>query len=106
MVKISDLRVRDVVNMKDGRKLGYVGDIELDLESGEIKSIIVPRKTGWFFFWPREKEHIIPWCDIVKIGVDIILVELNENEETLHQDRPRRKNNPNLWKKPPYIGPV
>lgn len=39
-----DFKHKEVININDGRKLGYVQDVCADLESGTITSIIVPRK--------------------------------------------------------------
>ncbi|HAA09099.1 MAG TPA: YlmC/YmxH family sporulation protein, partial [Syntrophomonas sp.] len=36
MIKISDLRNRDVVNILDGKKLGNIIDIDLDLDNGKV----------------------------------------------------------------------
>lgn len=82
MVKISDLRMREVINIADGRRLGPIKDIDIDLEQGRITAIILPyqgaRLMGLF---SRENEIIVPWEKIVKIGVDVILVELNVPHE-------------------------
>ena len=41
-MRICDLKCREVINIKDCRRLGFVGDIDFDLESGCILAIIVP----------------------------------------------------------------
>ena len=38
-----DFKHKEVINIKDGRRLGYVQDVTANLESGIITSIIVPR---------------------------------------------------------------
>lgn len=38
-----DFRHKEVINIKDGKRLGYVQDVCADLASGNITSIIVPR---------------------------------------------------------------
>lgn len=38
-----DFRHKEVVNINDGRRLGFVQDVTADLETGMITSIIVPR---------------------------------------------------------------
>lgn len=76
MVKISELRNRDVVNVVDGRRLGVICDLDLDLENGRILAIIVPGSTRLFSFFGGGRDYVIPWDNIVKIGVDTILVEM------------------------------
>lgn len=75
MIRISELRERDVVNVNDGRRLGMIRDLELDLEKGTIKAIIVPAAGGVWGKFSRTKDYLIPWEKIVKIGIDTILVD-------------------------------
>ncbi|MBP1762854.1 MAG: YlmC [Firmicutes bacterium] len=76
MVKISDLRAREVVNILDGKKLGNIIDIDLDMERGKVLAFVLPgRLRGWSIFSRRE-EVIVPWDKIVRIGRDVILVEV------------------------------
>lgn len=76
MVRASDLRLRDVVNVPDGSRLGLISDFELDLETGKIVSVIVPGPGRFLGFLGRETEYVIPWEHIHKIGTDVILVDL------------------------------
>lgn len=72
---IADLRDKEVVNICDGKMLGYVCDVEIDLNTGHLCSIIVPGESKGFGF-SRGGEIIIPWDKIEKIGEDTILVAL------------------------------
>ncbi|HAP94113.1 MAG TPA: YlmC/YmxH family sporulation protein [Desulfotomaculum sp.] len=76
MAKISDLRVREVINIADGRKLGPIKDIDIDLEQGRISAIILPGPSRLMSFFGREEEIVVPWEKIKKIGLDVILVDL------------------------------
>jgi YlmC/YmxH family sporulation protein len=76
MVRISDLRSRDVVNILDGKKLGHIYDIELDLEVGKVVAIILPGRLRGFSIFAKREEIVIPWKKIVRIGRDVILVEV------------------------------
>ncbi|MCW3491219.1 YlmC/YmxH family sporulation protein [Dethiobacter alkaliphilus] len=76
MIKISDLRNRDVVNVVDGKRLGVICDLDLDLEQGRICALIVPGGSKFFSFFSGGQDYVIPWENIIKIGVDTILVEL------------------------------
>lgn len=77
VVKTSDLRVKDVVNVRDGRRLGPISDLELDLESGRITAIVVAGGARLFGLFGRENDYVIPWERIQKIGIDVILVEVD-----------------------------
>lgn len=78
-MKISDFQTKDVVNIVDGKKLGQVSDLELDLRQGRIDSIVVPNHGRFFGFFGNASEVIIPWRNIVKIGMDVVLVKLDDS---------------------------
>ncbi|MEW5954516.1 MAG: YlmC/YmxH family sporulation protein [Bacillota bacterium] len=77
MVKISDLRMLEVINIGDGRRLGPIKDIDLNLEEGRIAAIVLTgHSTRLMGFLGREQELVVPWERVKKIGVDVILVDL------------------------------
>ena len=76
---INDLRDKEVINICDGRKLGCVDDVEVDIVSGRLVSIIVPC-DGRLFGFGRSKSLVILWDCIEKIGDDIILVRVDVKE--------------------------
>jgi YlmC/YmxH family sporulation protein len=78
MNRSSDFKQKEVINVSDGRRLGFVSDVEIDLEQGKVDAIILPGVGKLFGFLGKESEFIIPWDKIVKIGEDIILVDLDE----------------------------
>ena len=80
-MRISELRLLDIVNIKDGRRLGPIKDLDLDLERGVVKGIVVPgpsRSWGFFGGGGKSEDIIIPWERVKKIGVDVILVDAND----------------------------
>lgn len=77
-MKISDFQTKDVINIVDGKKLGQVSDLELDLRQGRIDSIVVPTATRFFGMFGSGNDVIIPWRNIVKIGADVVLVRLDD----------------------------
>lgn len=83
MVKISELRMREVINIVDGRRLGPIKDIDINLEEGRISAIILPMYGAKLMgFFSKENEIIIPWDKIIRIGIDVILVELSLPQES------------------------
>lgn len=81
MLKISDLRMREIVNVLDGRRMGLIRDIDIDLDNGRISALILTGSSRLLGFFGREEEIVIPWEKIVKIGVDVILVEVPDYSE-------------------------
>ncbi|QFK70903.1 YlmC/YmxH family sporulation protein [Pradoshia sp. D12] len=74
MIKISELQVKDIVNTFDGKRLGNVEDIEINLSTGKIESITVAN-SKMLSFLNKEEDTVIPWYKIKMIGEDVILVE-------------------------------
>ncbi len=74
MVRLSQLRERDIVEVVGGRRIGAVGDLEIDAASGQIAAVIVPGAARLFGLLGSEGDYRIAWADIVTIGEDVILV--------------------------------
>lgn len=71
-----DFKHKEVINITDGKRLGFVQDVNADLETGVITSIIVPGSSKLMSFFSSSNDIIIPWQNIKCIGDDIILVEI------------------------------
>ena len=76
-MSLSELRTKDVVNTRDGKRLGKVMDIEFDAMDGHVDALVVPGEFRVGSMLRGEKCGIvIPWERICKIGANVILVEL------------------------------
>ena len=76
MLRIYDLRQKEIINIKDGTRFGFVADLEIDEKKGEISKIIVPGPARVFGVFGRDTEYCIPWDSIKRVGEDIILVDV------------------------------
>jgi YlmC/YmxH family sporulation protein len=77
IMRLSDFSGKEIIGLDNGEKMGIVGnsDMEINENTGEIKTIILP--GGSFFgFGKRKDDVIIPWQSIVKIGPDMVIIEL------------------------------
>lgn len=74
-MRISDLKQKEVINICDCKLL--CGDVDFDMDTGCLLAIIVPGPGCFCGFLVREKEYIIPFCDICQVGRDIILVKVD-----------------------------
>lgn len=77
--RANDLRCKDVINVRNGCRIGVVGDFEVNLSNACITSLIVFGRFRCFGLFGREKDIIIRWCDIQVIGEDSILVNIDYN---------------------------
>ena len=74
-----DFKHKEVVNINDGKRLGYVQDVCADLETGMITAIIVPGGNKVINIFSQVNDINIPWSKIKCIGEDLILVEIYSN---------------------------
>ncbi|MCD7033878.1 YlmC/YmxH family sporulation protein [Metabacillus sp. GX 13764] len=81
MMNISEFQTKDVVNVSDGKKLGSIGDFDINVTTGKIQAIIISGQGKMLGFFGKEEEFVIPWRNIVKIGEDVILVRVSRTEE-------------------------
>lgn len=75
MVKISELKQREVININDGKRLGIVYDVEIDMEKGKIDAIVIPGTGRVLGLFSRESDIVVSWENIKKIGMDVILID-------------------------------
>lgn len=71
-----DFKHKEVINISNAKRLGYVQDVTADLQTGIITSIIVPGSNKIFNMFSGNNDIVIPWTKIKCIGDDIILVEI------------------------------
>ena len=86
-VRLTELRYREVINISDGTRLGFVSDAILDLTSGRVLALIVPGPARFFGLFGRGEEYRIPWECIKQIGDDIVLID----KPFPRQEIPRRE---------------
>ena len=82
-----ELLDKEVISVKDGRRLGFISDLEIDLCTCRVNCIILPPSGSCLALISKKGKIVIPWNAIEKIGDDIILVkycELPEIKEKRH----------------------
>ncbi|MBR6044611.1 MAG: YlmC/YmxH family sporulation protein [Ruminococcus sp.] len=75
----SELRNKEVVNVQNGEKIGYVDDIELDTSGGRIVSLIIFGRSRAFGLMGRDEDIIVRCSDIELIGEDTVLVRFEKD---------------------------
>ncbi len=85
------LRRKEVINISDGCRLGYVGDVELSIPDGAVKALIVYGPCRFFGLFGRGEDYYIPWDCIRRFGDDIILVDKSFTRRDHPQERRRRR---------------
>ena len=90
--RIRDLRRKEVINICDGCRLGYVDDVELRVPEGQVIAVIVYGPCRFFGLFGRGEEYYVPWECIQRVGDDIILVDKPiQRREPIPERKRRRK---------------
>lgn len=77
MLNTETIKNKEVINICDGKSMGFVCDIEINLREGRIEGIVLPGNKGMFSIFGRETDDVvIKWKDVRTIGEDVILVEV------------------------------
>lgn len=74
-MRIRELRRKEVINITDGGRLGFVGDVDLRMPDGQTAALIVYGPARFFGLFGRGEEYYVPWDSIQRIGDDIILID-------------------------------
>ena len=76
-----ELKEREIINVADGKRLGRVFDMAFSC--GKITGLMVPGEKKFFKNITGTDSLFIPWQCVLKIGDDVILVDLNNNAPPL-----------------------
>ena len=72
-MRISDLQLKDIVNINDGKKIGNIIDVKIN-EKGDMEGLVVEQSKFLISMFTTHNEVEIKWSQIEKIGEDVILV--------------------------------
>ena len=73
--RFSEFREREVICIRTGARLGFVGDVEFQSTEGRVTALIVPGRARYLGLFGREEDYILPWECITRVGEDVILIE-------------------------------
>lgn len=74
-MRLSELQLKEIVDVRDGRRIGMIVDVVVDVD-GKIVKLIIEEKRGRRF---SKEEYEVQWQKIIKIGDDIILIDTRNN---------------------------
>ena len=79
-MKFTQLQCKEVICVSDGRRLGFITDVLVEVPEGNICAIVVPGPCKILGLFGRHEDFHIPWCCIKKIGPDIVLVDIKPED--------------------------
>lgn len=77
-MKLSELQRKDIINIKDGKKVGKIIDVEFDQNNGYMIKFIIERAHFIKSLFSSSEEISIKFTQIKKMGEDVILIDINE----------------------------
>ena len=90
-MRMRELRRKEVINMTDGGRLGFVGDVDFRMPDGQAAALIIYGPARFFGLFGRGEDYYIPWECIQKFGDDIILIDKPFRRPDGPPDRKRRR---------------
>ncbi len=88
MINLSEMREKEVINIRDGSRLGFIYDFEIDLEKGRVLAVVLPGEGKILGLFGKNNDLVIDWKNIIRVGQDFILVDLSiEKSKTLDNQK-------------------
>ena len=88
-MRFSELQCKEVICLCDGRRLGFVSDLCIELPEGRISAIIVPGPCRFLGLWGRRDDYVIPFCSVRQVGPDVLLVDCRPENCRVPRAHPR-----------------
>lgn len=86
--RLQELRRKEVINQRNGYRIGFVDDLEVNTNNAEVCSLIIYGRVRFFGFFGRDDDCIIPWQNIKLIGQDTILVDFCYSGDKKRRKKP------------------
>ena len=80
MIRVSDIMDKEIINVKNGKKMGFITDIDIDVNEGRVVSFSTTGEGSGGFFSRGVDMEVIFWNDILKIGCDTIIVNIGSEK--------------------------
>jgi len=75
-MKLSELQKKDIVSIKDGKKIGKIVDVEFDVKSGYMIHFVIEKAHYFKSLFSTTEELTIKFTQIKKMGEDVILIDI------------------------------
>lgn len=76
-MKLSELAKKDIINIKDGKKIGKIVDVEFDINNGYMIRFIIESSNIIKSIFSSGDELTIKFSQIKKLGEDVILIDIS-----------------------------
>ena len=86
--RFTDLQCKEVICVSDGRRMGFITDVLVEVPEGKICAIVVPGPCKVLGVMGRHDDYVVSWDCIRRIGPDIVLVDTKP--EDCRVQRPKK----------------
>ena len=76
-MKLSELSKKDIINIKDGKRIGKIVDVEFDINNGYMIRFIIESTNVIKSIFSSAEELTIKFSQIKKLGEDVILIDIS-----------------------------
>ena len=76
-MKLSELQKKDIVNIKNGKKIGKIIDVEFDINTGYLIRFVIEKPFLVKNLFNIEEVITIKFTQIKKLGEDVILIDIS-----------------------------
>ena len=82
LLSFEELCRKEVIDIATGERLGFIDDIEVDIASGSVRSLIIYGCAKVFGLFGREDDTVVSCKDIKVVGEDVVLVDRDKSAES------------------------
>ncbi len=90
-MRFTQLQCKEVICIHDGRRLGFVTDVQIEIPEGNVIALVVPGPCRMMGLGGRKEDFLIPWNCIRRVGPDIILVDIKPEECRIPRPKPQMR---------------
>ena len=76
---LTELKSKEVINIENGEKLGFIDDIEFESETGSVVALVILGRTHLWGLLGKDNDIVLSCKDIELIGKDTVLVRYKES---------------------------
>lgn len=76
-MKLSELQKKDIINIKDGKKVGRIIDVEVDTNNGYLIHFVIERAHYIRSIFSSTDDICVKFTQIKKLGEDVILIDIS-----------------------------
>lgn len=74
MLRNFDLRQKKVIDVDTAELVGYIRDMDVDLETGKINSVTIPGR-GVAGIFAKSRNVTVPWASVLAIGSEFVIIK-------------------------------